>query len=315
METKHQSILVLGSNGLVGSAIVRELKEQGYENILTPKRKDLDLLDKSKVQSYFTQLNPQYVFLAAAKVGGIMANKTYPATFGYENTTITLNVLESARNTPSVKKILFLGSSCIYPKVTEIPIKEDSLLSGKLEPTNELYALSKILGIKMCQAYREQYGCDFISCMPCNLYGPNDNFDPQNSHVLPAFIKRIYDAKEHETPSITCWGDGTPLREFLYVDDLARACVFLMDNYSDSETINVGSGVDITIGDLANKIASIIGYGGRILWDTSKPNGTMRKTLDISKIKSLGWTPKVNLEEGLNNTINWYKHRQERTYD
>ena len=303
---KNQSILVLGSNGLVGSALVRELNKQGYENILTPKRKTLDLLDKNKVQSYFTQLSPQYVFLAAAKVGGIMANKTYPATFGYENTTITLNVLEAARNTASVKKLLFLGSSCIYPKDAETPIREDSLLSGKLEPTNELYALSKILGIKMCQAYCQQYGCDFISCMPCNLYGPNDNFDPHNSHVLPAFIKRIYEAKEYGTPSITCWGDGTPLREFLYVDDLARACIFLIDNYSESETVNVGPGIDISIGDLSKKIASIIGYEGRILWDKSKPNGTMKKTLDISKIKKLGWTPSVALDDGLKSTIDWY---------
>ena len=304
---KNSKILVLGSSGLVGSAIVRKLEKDRFYNIFRPLRHELNLIDTQTVGSYFRKNKPDYVFVAAAKVGGIMANKTLPATFGYENSMITLNILEAANREESVKKLLFLGSSCIYPKEAPIPIKESSLLSGKLEPTNELYALSKILGIKMCQAYREQYGRNFISCMPCNLYGPRDNFNEQTSHVLPALIRRIYEAKTKNLPSITCWGDGSPLREFLYVDDLAEACLFLMDTYNDSETINVGSNTEISIRNLVNEICSVIGYDGTIEWDISKPNGTMRKTMDTSRLNNLGWSASTSFIDGITKTVEWYK--------
>lgn len=303
---KDGTVLVLGSNGLVGSALVRKLIATRDSAILTPKRKELNLLDRISVEEYFSKNKPNYVFLAAAKVGGIMANKTQPASFGYENSMIILNVLQAAKETASVKKLLFLGSSCIYPKEAPVPIQESSLLTGKLEPSNELYALSKILGIKLCQAYREQYGCNFISCMPSNLYGPNDNFDENTSHVLPALIRKIHAAKKEGLPEITCWGDGSPLREFLYVDDLASACMFLMSNYNDPETINVGTGKEVSIKHLVYTICDMIGYTGNVVWDTTKPNGTLRKTMDVSRIKTLGWTPDTLLHIGLNKTIEWY---------
>ena len=303
---RDDRIFVAGHRGMAGSAICRALKQKGYENLLTVRRDQLDLLDLQAVQHWFSQNQPTVVVLAAAKVGGIFANNTYPADFLLENLKIQNNVIETAWRT-GVKRLLFLGSSCIYPKFAEQPIREASLLSGPLEPTNEWYAIAKISGIKLCESLRRQYGFDSISLMPTNLYGPGDNYHPENSHVLPALIRRFYEANESGAESVTCWGTGSPMREFLHVDDLGNACVFALENWQPSseqlQFLNVGTGVDLHIKDLAEMISSYIGYSGEILWDTSKPDGTPRKLLDVSEINKLGWKAQISLREGLKNTI------------
>jgi GDP-L-fucose synthase len=291
-------IWVAGHNGMVGSAILRKLKDKGYNNFLFRSSRELDLRNQAMVNAFFEEEKPEFVFLSAAKVGGILANNTYKADFIYDNLAIELNVIRAAYEF-KVQKLLFLGSSCIYPKMASQPISEDSLLSGKLEPTNEPYAVAKIAGIKMCDAYREQYGCDFISAMPTNLYGPNDNYDLKNSHVLPALLAKMHLAKMTNSSAVEIWGTGTPRREFLHVDDLADACLFLMDNFSDSGIVNVGNGSDVSIKELAELIKSIVGYKGSLDFDTSKPDGTPRKLLNVSKMESLGWRFKIGLEEGV----------------
>jgi len=283
---------------MVGSAIVRVLQRNGFTNIITQKRSELDLLNQQAVAGFFEREKPEYVFLAAAKVGGILANNTYRADFLYENLLIETNIIHSAYKS-GVKKLLFLGSSCIYPKMAPQPLKEEYLLSGFLEKTNEPYAIAKIAGIKLCEAYRDQYGCNFISAMPTNMYGPNDNYHPENSHVLPALIRKFHEAKEQNLTTVTVWGDGSPLREFLYADDLANALLFLMKNYNEKPFLNVGYGEDISIGDLALLIKEIVGFEGEIVFDTGKPNGTPRKLLDSSRLFSLGWKPVVSLREGI----------------
>lgn len=298
---KDAKIYVAGHHGMVGSAIVRELQRQGYSNIVTRSHKDLDLCRQEQVEAFFVQEKPQYVFLAAAKVGGIIANQEALADFMYENMILEMNVIHAAWQN-GCRKLQFLGSSCIYPKFAPQPMKESCLLTSALEPTNEAYALAKISGLKYCEYLNRQYGTDYISVMPTNLYGPNDNYHPTHSHVLPALIRRFHEAKVANLPSVTCWGDGSPLREFLYVDDLANLCVFLMNNYSGNETVNAGTGKEISIKDLTELTAKIIGYTGEILWDTSKPNGTPRKLLDVSKSRALGWSYKVELEEGIRRT-------------
>ena len=303
---KDSKIYVAGHKGMVGSAIVRELKRQGYENILTRSHAELDLTDQTAVKDFFERERPEYVFLAAAKVGGIMANSQAPADFLYQNMMLEMNVIHSAWQT-DVKKLLFLGSSCIYPRLAPQPMPENCLLTSSLEPTNEGYALAKISGLKYCEYLNRQYGTDFISVMPTNLYGPNDNYHPRHSHVLPALIRRFHEAKESGSKSVTCWGDGSPLREFLYVDDLANLCVFLMNNYSGNETVNAGTGKEISIKDLTNLVAEIIGYEGTIEWDESKPNGTPRKLLDVSKATRLGWTYSTDLREGIRKAYEEYK--------
>ena len=295
---KNSKIYVAGHTGMVGSAIIRELKKQGYTNIITRTHTELDLCCQQKVEDFFAIEKPEYVFLAAAKVGGILANKQALADFMYNNMILEMNVINSAWKN-NCKKLEFLGSSCIYPKMAQQPIKEEYLLTGELEKTNEAYALAKISGLKYCEYLNMQYGTDYISVMPTNLYGPNDNYHPVHSHVLPALIRRFHEAKTNNLSSVTCWGDGTPLREFLYVDDLANLCVFLMNNYSGNETVNAGTGKEISIKELTNLVAKIIGYNGEILWDNSKPNGTPRKLLDVSKATNLGWTYKTELEEGI----------------
>ncbi|MBQ4469268.1 MAG: GDP-L-fucose synthase [Synergistaceae bacterium] len=295
---RDSKIYVAGHNGMVGSAIVRELKKQGCENIITRSHSELDLTRQEAVEKFFRENKPEYVFLAAAKVGGIGANSAALADFMYLNMMIEMNVIHSAWQN-GCKKLEFLGSSCIYPRLAPQPIKEEYLLTGALEKTNEAYALAKISGLKYCEFLNKQYKTDYISVMPCNLYGPNDNYNPEHSHVLPALIRRFHEAKINNLPSVTCWGDGSPLREFLYVDDLAELCVFLMNNYSGDETVNAGSGREITIKDLTGLVAEIIGYDGKILWDTSKPNGTPRKVMDISKAASMGWTAKTSLRDGI----------------
>jgi GDP-L-fucose synthase len=289
---------------MVGSAIVRALNRAGYNNLVLRTRHELDLKDGEKVVQFFASTKPEYVFLAAAKVGGIWANSSYPAAFIYDNLAIQDHVIHQAY-LHGVKKLLFLGSSCIYPRECPQPIREEYLLTGPLEQTNEWYAIAKIAGIKLCQAYRKQYGCDFISVMPTNLYGPGDNFDLETSHVLPALLRKFHDAKENSKAPIL-WGSGSPRREFLHVDDCAEACIFLMQRYSDSEIINVGAGKDIAIAELANIVADVVGYEGDIQWDRSKPDGTPRKLLDISRINKLGWSPKILLREGLVSTYQWY---------
>lgn len=283
---------------MVGSAILRKLKAAGYTNFLLRTHAELDLLDYSAVSELFKTEKPDYGFFAAAKVGGIKANDEYPADFIYQNLMIQNNIIHNAY-LHGIKKLLFLGSSCIYPKLCPQPIKEEYLLSGLLEPTNEAYAIAKIAGVKMCQMYRKQYGCDFISAMPTNLYGPNDNYHPENSHVLPALLRRFHEAKVSGLKEVVCWGSGSPRREFLHVDDLADACLFLMEKYSDNEQVNVGSGKDVTIKELAELVAKVVGYQGVIKWDTSKPDGTPRKLLDVSKLKKLGWSYNTELEQGL----------------
>ena len=292
------NIFVAGHTGLVGSAILRKLKENDFENIITISHEELDLKDQYKTNKFFDENKPDYVFLAAAKVGGIYANNTYPAEFIYDNLMIQSNVIEASyRN--NVSKLLFLGSSCIYPKYSHQPITEDSLMKGSLEPTNAPYGLAKIAGIMMCESYNRQYGTNFISCMPTNLYGPGDNYHPENSHVLPALLNRIHQAKMTESSEVVIWGTGNPKREFLYVDDLADACLFLMENYSNNKTINVGSGVEISIRNLAETIKDVIGYKGKITTDPLKPDGTPRKLIDSSRIHEMGWKSKVELKEGI----------------
>lgn len=305
--TMHRDakIYVAGHNGLVGSALIRELKKQGYYNLIVRDSSELDLRDQTAVHTFFEKEKPDYVFLAAAKVGGILANKTYPAEFAYNNLMIECNVIH-ASYLHGVKKLLFLGSSCIYPRECPQPMKEEYLLTSQLESTNEAYALAKIAGLKMCQYYNKQYGTNFISCMPTNLYGPNDNFDLETSHVLPALIRRFVEAKESQLPSVTVWGTGLAYREFLHVDDCARACIFLMNNYSENETVNIGCGSDIQLKDLFNLIKNMVGYEGEIVFDISKPDGTPKKLLNVQKINALGWYPEVTLEKGLADTIAWF---------
>lgn len=308
---KNSKIYVAGHRGLVGSAIVRNLQSKGYTNIITRTHSELDLTDQQAVRRFFEEEKPEYVFLAAAKVGGIHANNTYPADFIYDNLMIECNVIKAAHDF-NVKKLLFLGSSCIYPKMAPQPIKEEYLLSGYLEPTNEAYAIAKIAGLKMCQYFKKQYGDNFISCMPTNLYGPNDNFDLQNSHVLPALIRKFHEAKVENKPYVEVWGTGTPRREFLYVDDMADACVFLMENYDGEETVNIGTGEDVTIKELAEIIKEVVGYEGELNFDTSKPDGTPRKLLDVSKLNKLGWKYKIELRDGIEKSYKWYLENYKR---
>ncbi|MBQ1325512.1 MAG: GDP-L-fucose synthase [Solobacterium sp.] len=295
---KNAKIYVAGHRGMVGSAIVRELNRQGYHNIVTRTHKELDLIDQQAVEAFFEAEKPEYVFLAAAKVGGIGANSDAPADFMYDNMVLEMNVIHSAWK-HGVKKLEFLGSSCIYPRLAPQPMKEDCLLTSALEQTNEAYALAKISGLKYCEYLNRQYGTDYISVMPTNLYGPNDNYHPEHSHVLPALIRRFHEAKENGLPYVTCWGDGSPLREFLYVDDLANLCVFPMNHYSGNETVNGGTGKELSIKELTELVAKVIGYEGEVRWDPSKPNGTPRKLLDVSKAAKLGWTYRTELEDGI----------------
>ena len=295
---KNAKIYVAGHRGMVGSAIVRELQRQGYTNIITRMHAELDLCRQDQVEQFFAEERPEYVFLAAAKVGGIIANQSALADFMYDNMMLEMNVIHAAWQN-GCKKLEFLGSSCIYPRLAPQPMPESCLLTSALEPTNEAYALAKISGLKYCEYLNRQYGTDFISVMPTNLYGPNDNYHPTHSHVLPALIRRFHEAKEAGVTSVTCWGDGTPLREFLYVDDLANLCVFLMNHYSGNETVNAGTGKEVTIKALTELVAKVVEYEGEILWDTSKPNGTPRKLLDVSKAEALGWKYRTELEEGI----------------
>jgi GDP-L-fucose synthase len=298
---KDSLIYIAGHNGMVGSAIVRNLKAKGYTNLLLMTRTELDLLNQAGVLAFFEKEKPEYVFLSAAKVGGIIGNKSRPAEFIYENLTIETNIIH-ASHVHKVKKLLFLGSSCIYPRLASQPISEGELLSGALEPTNEYYAIAKIAGIKLCEAYRKQYGDNFISVMPTNLYGPNDSYDLQNSHVLPAMIRKFHEAKETNQPEVVIWGTGAPMREFLHVDDLADACVFCMGNYDGDEFLNIGTGTDITIKELANIVKEIVGFQGGLTFDISKPDGTPRKLLNVSKLQSLGWKHTIDLQGGVENT-------------
>jgi GDP-L-fucose synthase len=295
---KHSKIYIAGHRGMVGSAIYRKLVKEGYTNLITRTSKELDLREQRAVFEFFKEENPEYVFLAAAKVGGIIANNTYRADFLYENLEIQNNIIHQSYK-HGVKKLMFLGSSCIYPKLAPQPMKEEYLLTGLLEETNEPYAIAKIAGIKMCDAYRAQYGCDFISVMPTNLYGYNDNYHPQNSHVLPALIRKFHEAKVNGTPEVIIWGSGSPMREFLFADDLADACYFLMENYNEPTLINIGTGEDLTIKDLALLIKKIVGFNGELTFDSTKPDGTPRKLMDVSKVHGLGWKHQVQLEQGI----------------
>lgn len=295
---KDANIYIAGHRGMVGSAILRKLKEKGYSNFTLRTSAELDLRNQQAVADFFEKEKPQYVFLAAAKVGGIKANNTYRAEFLYDNLTIQNNIIHHAYLN-NVKKLMFLGSSCIYPKLAPQPLKEEYLLTGELEPTNEPYAIAKIAGIKLCEAYRDQYGCNFISVMPTNLYGINDNYHPENSHVLPAMIRRFHEAKINNSPEVVIWGTGSPMREFLYSDDMADACVFLMENYNEKEFLNIGTGKDITIKDLAILVKEVVNYNGNINYDSSKPDGTPRKLMDVTKLSNLGWKPTIELKEGI----------------
>ncbi len=310
MMNQSAKIYIAGHRGLVGSAILRRLQKAGFDNIVLRTSGELDLRDQTSVAEFFKTEKPAYVFLAAAKVGGILANNTYPATFLHDNLVIQTNVIHQSYQN-DVKKLLFLGSSCIYPKFAPQPMPESCLLDGKLEPTNEPYAIAKIAGIKMCQAYNRQYGTTFISVMPTNLYGPNDNFDLQNSHVLPALLRKCHEAKVQNKPAVEIWGSGTPRREFLHVDDLADACLFLMENYDESEIVNIGVGEDLSIKALAMLIKEVVGYSGELTFDTSKPDGTPRKLLDVSRLNSLGWKARISLREGLRQTYQWYLDHHE----
>lgn len=302
---KKSKIYVAGHNGLVGSAIVRRLNKLGFKNIITRNRKELDLLDQRAVSDFFKQEKPEYVFLAAAKVGGIVANNTYPANFIHENLVIEDNIIHNSYLN-GVKKLIFLGSSCIYPKMAPQPMKEEYLLSGYLEPTNKAYAIAKIAGIIECQSYNKQYGTNFISVMPTNLYGINDNFHLENSHVLPAMIRKFHEAKEEGKKEVVLWGSGSPKREFLFVDDLADACIFIMNKYDGSDFVNIGTGKDVSIKQLANLVKKVVGFKGKIVWDTTKPDGTPRKLLNVKKLHKLGWKHKTELEEGLKLTYKWF---------
>lgn len=302
----QSKIYVAGHSGLVGSAIVRKLKSDGYENIVVRNRAELNLLDQHAVEAFFREEKPEFVFLAAAKVGGILANRDTPADFAYDNLTIETNVIHAA-HTAGVRKLLFLGSSCIYPREAPQPIREEYLLSGPLEETNRAYAVAKIAGIELCRSYHKQHGDDFIAVMPTNLYGPGDNFDLTTSHVLPALIRKFHEAKVTGAPSVTVWGSGSPRREFLHVDDLADACVFLMNHYDDEGIVNIGTGEDIPIRELAELIQRVVGFDDSIQWDSSKPDGTPRKLLDVSRLHALGWQHRIPLEEGLRTTYEWYR--------
>ncbi|MGC3981015.1 MAG: GDP-L-fucose synthase [Steroidobacteraceae bacterium] len=308
---EESRIFVAGHNGLVGSAICRALRQAGFTNLITRTRAELELRDQAAVERFFAAERPNYVFLAAARVGGINANRTFPVDFIRDNLQIQTNVIDSAWH-HGARKLLFLGSSCIYPKQAAQPMREDALLTGSLEPTNEWYAIAKIAGLKMCQAYRRQYGFDAISLMPTNLYGPGDNFHPENSHVLPALIRRFHHAKVNALPSVTIWGTGTPRREFLHVDDLARASMMLMEHYSNESPVNVGAGEDLQIIELAELIAHIIGYRGQILTDPSRPDGTPRKLLDVSRLHAMGWQANISLADGIRSTYEWYERNQSR---
>ena len=307
---KDSKIYVAGHRGLVGSAIMRKLQQEGYTNIITRTHKELDLTNQAQTQEFFKKEKPEYVFLAAAKVGGIHANNTYPADFAYINIMIESNVIKASYDY-GVKKLLFLGSSCIYPKLCPQPIKEEYLLTGPLEKTNEAYAIAKIAGLKMCQYFNRQYGTNYISVMPTNLYGPNDNFDLETSHVLPALIRKFHEAKINNKPYVEVWGTGTPRREFLHVDDLADAVVYLMNNYDENEPLNIGTGKDVTIKELAELIKEVVGYEGEIKFDTTKPDGTPRKLLDVSRLHNAGWEHKITLREGIENTYEWFKENWE----
>ena len=291
-------IYVAGHRGLVGSAIWRELQRRGFAALIGRTHAELDLLDGAAVRKFYAQEKPEYVVDAAAKVGGILANDQHPAEFLFQNLQIQNNLIHEAYQA-GVRKLLFLGSSCIYPRLAPQPMKEEYLLSGPLEPTNQWYAVAKIAGIKMCEAYRRQYGCDFISAMPTNMYGPNDNYDLQNSHVLPALIRKFHEAKTANAPTVTCWGTGSPLRDFLYADDLARACVFLLENYSEEQFINIGAGKEVSVKELTDTVKRVVGFGGEIVWDPTKPDGMPRKLMDSSRLLALGWRPQVDLESGI----------------
>ncbi len=303
---KSAKIYVAGHRGMVGSSIVRALKKEGYTDLVLRTSKELDLRNQAQVNDFFDKEKPDFVFLAAAKVGGIHANNVYRADFIYDNIMIESNVIH-ASYTSEVSKLLFLGSSCIYPKMADQPLTEDSLLTGVLEPTNEPYAVAKIAGIKLCEAYKDQYGANFISAMPTNLYGPNDNYDLENSHVLPALLRKFHEAKLANEPRVECWGTGSPMREFLHVNDLADACLFLMKNYEGKEFVNVGTGTDVTIKELAETIAEIVGYEGELFWNTEKPDGTPRKLMNVSRLSELGWDYTINLKEGIQSVYEDFK--------
>lgn len=298
-------IFVAGQRGLVGSAIRRALADRGFTNVLSATRDELDFRNQSAVHAWFEQHRPEYVYLVAGKVGGIQANVSFPAEFLYDNLMIHSTVVEASRRS-DVTKLLYLGSSCIYPRLAEQPITEDQLLAGPLEPTNEAYAIAKIAGIKLCQSYRAQYGCDFISAMPTNLYGPNDNFDLETSHVLPALMRKFHDAKQRSSSSVEVWGSGAPLREFLHVDDLADACIFLMEQYSDNQLVNIGTGVDLTIRELAETVRDVIYPDATLTFDTTRPDGSPRKLLDVSRLHGLGWHSQISLREGIEQTYDWF---------
>lgn len=302
---KNSKIYVAGHRGLVGSAILRNLQKEGYENLVLRTSKELDLREKNQVDTFFAEERPEYIFLAAAKVGGIVANNEFPADFIRDNLLIQTNVIDASYRYGATK-LLFLGSTCIYPKMAPQPLKEEYLLTGELEPTNEPYAIAKIAGIKMCQSYNRQYGTKYISVMPTNLYGPEDNFDLQTSHVLPALIRKFHEAKETNLPFVEVWGTGTPLREFLYSEDLADACVYLMNNYSSDEMVNIGVGHDLSIKELAEKIKAVVGYNGEIKFDKTKPDGTPRKLVDVTKLNSLGWKATTSMDEGLTKAYQWF---------
>ena len=305
MMEKTAKVFVAGHRGLVGSAISRQLRSNGYERLLERTRAELDLTCQQAVDAFFQMEQPDYVFLAAAKVGGILANNSYPADFIYQNLMMETNVIQAAHRS-GVKKLLFLGSSCIYPRLCPQPIREEYLMTGPLEPTNEPYAMAKLAGISLCNAYRRQYGCNFISVMPTNLYGPGDNFDLENSHVLPALLRKFHEAKENYQASVTIWGSGAPRREFLFVDDLAEACVFLMRQYNEAGIVNIGTGQDLTIAELAAMLADTVGYKGELVYDRTKPDGTPQKLLDVCKISALGWQAKTDLRQGLAKTYAWF---------
>lgn len=312
---RNERVYIAGHRGLVGSAIWRAFESAGFKQLIGRSRHELDLQDAAAVKKFYVQEKPAYVLIAAAKVGGILANSTYPAQFLYENLQIQNNLIHGAYQA-GVKKLLFLGSSCIYPKLAPQPIKEEHLLTGPLEPTNEWYAIAKIAGIKLCQAYRKQYGCDFISVMPTNLYGPNDNFDPLGSHVVPALIRKVHAAKQANADSFELWGSGSPLRDLLYVDDLADGLIFLAKRYSGEDIVNLGSGAEISIVALAEKVAAVAGYSGRLRFDRSKPDGTPRKIVDVSRAAAMGWKPRTSLDEGLRKAYAWYEaHYGEETLD